>query len=631
VSDLISGPRLTTVSGPDLAVRTCARRLSPLGVKPVAGPDGWLTLDWGEAPAGAPSGVLDCRISWFGPSPMLAGLPGSERAVQALCGLMQLHGRDGGRPRPLGLEVTSVAAGLLAATGLLAAEVGRLRHRRVAAVETSVLQAGLLSVSHYLAAATCFDEWVPAPPAAGEGPPFRTADDQWFEMETLDPEVWKAFWLALGAPLGDLGRAWTLFRSRYYRGVCTLPPSLHDTTGRYTLGELAKVAESHGVSVVGLRDYAAVLADLGPDPGHPLVETVAPEGPEAPLAGLLPGLADDPEGLPLAGLRVVEATNRMQGPLAGLLLSMLGAEVTKVEPPGGDIGRGVPPLAGDIGSFFQCFNRGKNSVEIDLSSPGGRAALFDLAAEADVFLHNWRPGKARQWGLEAADLSAANPGIVYVQASGWGAGSPASHLVGTDFLVQAHVGTGHGLNPDGEPPFPSRVVLVDFMGALVTCEGILGGLYRRHRSGHGCRVDTSLLAGAMALQAHVLDELADGRENGRSRGRPRWGPLDYPLPTAEGYLALSVDHESLARLCRVCGVDPAHNGGAGVEQRVAEYLAEVPGGLLEEALMEAGVAYVLVPGDADVASVAADARISHLLVPLAGTSVAPASPWRFGL
>jgi len=200
--------------------------------------------------------------------------------------------------------------------------------------------------------------------------------------------------------------------------------------------------------------------------------------------------------------------------------------------------------------------------------------------------------------------------------------------VGTDFLVQAHVGTGHGLNPEGEPPFPSRVVLVDFMGALVTCEGILGGLYRRYRSGHGCRVDTSLLAGAMALQVHVLDELAHGGENGRSLGRPRWGPLDFPLPTAEGYLVLSVDDDSLARLCRLCGVDPAQNG---VEERVAAHLADVGGRLLEEALREAGVAYALVPGDADVASVAADARISHLFEPLAGTSVAPATPWRFGL
>ncbi|MBW3627399.1 MAG: CoA transferase [Actinobacteria bacterium] len=95
----------------------------------------------------------------------------------------------------------------------------------------------------------------------------------------------------------------------------------------------------------------------------------------------------------------------------------------------------------------------------------------------------------------------------------WPPWAPA--LLGTDFLVQAHAGVGNGLRPEGEPPFPSRVIVVDFMGALVTAEGVLGGLYVRERTGHGPRVATSLHPGAMILQDHLLTPLAAGRRDTR--------------------------------------------------------------------------------------------------------------------
>jgi crotonobetainyl-CoA:carnitine CoA-transferase CaiB-like acyl-CoA transferase len=602
--------------------------VDPAAVDPAA-------VDPGVVGAGADaSDRAECRVWWFGPAGVASGRPGSEAVVQALCGLMQLHGRDRGEPRPLGLEVASVAAGVLAAQGLTAAVLGRLRGRPPVATETSVLQAGLLSVSHYLAAATCPEEWVPAPPATGPGPPFATADGQWFEMETLDPEAWKGFWLRLDAPLADLGRAWTLFRSRYYRGVCTLPPSLHQASARHRLDDVADAAEAEGVSLSRLRDYREVLAEPGTAAGDAVVDALGdrPLGGQGPAGGHS-GPPDYPPvaaEAPLAGLHVVEATNRLQGPMAGLLLQMLGAHVTKVEPPGGDIGRTVPPMAGETGSFFLCFNRGKGSVELDLASPAGRRQLLSLAAGADVFLHNWRPGKVAEWGLEAHDLAVANPGLVYVQASGWGPRSPVSKLVGTDFLVQAYSGMGHGLHPDADPPFPSRLVLVDFMGALVTSEGALSGLFRRHTTGRGCRVDTSLLSGAMALQAHVLSALAAGTESGRRHGRPLWEPLDRPLETADGWLVLTVsDDEGFARLCRACGVDPRRGRRPDAEAAIAQCLPGAPAAVWEERLSEVGIPCVAVPAGSDAAAVARDPRLAELLEPLAGTSVAPASPWRF--
>ena len=597
-----------SITGPGLPVAVARRRLAPLGA-----------LDDAEGHG------LHCGISWYGPSGLGPDRVGSEATVQARSGLMHLHGRDAGGPRRLGLELASVAAGVLGACGVLAGLVARRRGGDAFALETSVLQAGLLAVSHYVAGATCGEEWVPAPPGPEPGPPFRSSDGHWFEIETLDPEAWKGFWYRLGAKGADLGRAWAVFRARYYRSTCTFPPGLHEATARFPLAELVYVAGEWGVSLAPLRTYEDVLAEPAGGP-HPVIE--ASEDPHRAEAG--PAPVPVRSALPLEGLRVVEATTRMQGPLAGLLLQMLGASVVKVEPPGGDFGRIVPPLAGDVGSFFACLNRGKRSVEIDLSGAPGRAELVELTEQSDVFLHNWRPGKAAEWRLDAPDLARSNPSLVYATASGWGEGPRAPALLGTDFLVQAHAGVGNGLRPEGEPPFPSRVIIVDFMGALVTAEGVLGGLYVRERTGCGTRVGTSLHAGAMTLQDHVLHPLAAGGDApGRHRGRPRWGRLDQPVATADDLLVVGLDSDgdALPALCRMCEVHP---GADDREQRVADRLATRPAAEWAEELAAAGVPGAALLESLDLATLPDDPALAPLFEPLAGPTRAPRSPWRFG-
>lgn len=599
--------RSLRLSGPSLAVETCRRRLDPIRL--VEGP----------------GAEVHTSLSWHGPAKVASGRPASEATVQALSGLMHLYGRDQGRPRRIGLEVASLAAGVLAGQGTLAALIGRSRGSRVTQVETSVLEGALMFACHYVAAATTDDETHFPPPQRGPGPPFASSDGHQVELETLDPEAWRTFWHRLGAAGADLGRAWALFRARYYSGRCTLPPGLHEATARHSLAELVAIAAECRVSLTPVRHYDEVLANPGCAAGHPVMDELATTAsPATTPARSVAGSADDDE-LPLAGIRVVETTTRMQGPLAGLLLQMLGAHVTKVEPPGGDFGRVVSPSAGGVGSFFLCLNRGKHSVEIDLATPAGKRELADLAAESDVFLHNWRPGKAAQWGLEADDLGRLNPALVYTEASGWGSMPEPAHLVGTDFLVQAHAGTGDGLCPEGEPAVPSRFLLTDCMGALNTCEGMLRGLYRREETGRGCRVGTSLFGGAMSLQAHVLEAMAAGREHQRRQGRPLWGPLDRPIDTTDGVLVVSPDGDALEYLCRVCGVSP----GPGAEQAVAERLAGGPAGEWEDLLVDAGVPCAVIDPDEDLAALTTDPRLGDLFEPLAGTSVVPRSPWSF--
>ncbi|MGH9151533.1 MAG: CoA transferase, partial [Acidimicrobiales bacterium] len=165
---------------PPLAAETCERRLRLVGA---------------ARPAAA---GVDCELSWHGRSRLPAGHPGSEAVAQALSGLMEVNGRDGGRPRRLGLDVASVAAGVLAATGILAAAVARCRGREVATVATSPLDAALVLLSHYFVVATGLGDAVPGPPLAAPGPPFRSADGVAFEIETLDPERWRELWARLG-------------------------------------------------------------------------------------------------------------------------------------------------------------------------------------------------------------------------------------------------------------------------------------------------------------------------------------------------------------------------------------------------------------------------------------------------
>jgi CoA:oxalate CoA-transferase len=589
-------------------MQTCARRLVAV-------------RDLEDSPV-----PVDVQVSWCGAAGFPPERQWSEATVQAACGLMAVHGWDHGQPRRLGLEVASVAAGVLAASGVMAARIGALRGRPVARVETSVLGAGLWLVAHHLAADTSEGDPLPSPPGPEPGPPFRSADGRWFEIEVFEPDGWKSFWEGLGAGNADLGRAWTAFRARYYRGRCSLPPGLHAAAAASSLAQIAAVATACRVSLSPVRTYLEVLRQPGLDRDRPLLG--GPTSSPGPARGEPGATGPSPGDLPLEGLRVVEATSRMQGPLAGLLLRMLGAEVVRVEPPGGDPGRLVSPVAGDTGSFFLCFNRGKETVELDLARPSGRSDLRELLADSDVFLHNWRPGKAAEWELDRAALAGDFPRLVHAEATGWDPVEENAHLIGTDFLVQAYAGYGDGLNPTGQPPFTSRALLTDCLGALVTCEGLLTALYRREVTGRAPSVRSSLLQGALAGSAHVLEAVARGYEgNGRCGGRPVWGPLDHPLGDPARPLVVSADDDGrLARLCGVCGVDPAARSREGTEQAVADVLAAGDADDWERRVTAAGVPAAAVA--TDLAALTADPRMGALIEPLSGTARAPASPWR---
>ncbi|WP_254716660.1 CoA transferase [Actinomadura sp. WMMB 499] len=244
---------------------------------------------------------------------------------------------------------------------------------------------------------------------------------------------------------------------------------------------------------------------LGPPrsaPGSPPVPGVPFSAAGAATASGFPAGSGVPTAGPLAGMRVVESTNRVQGPLAGHLLGLLGAEVVRLEPPGGDPLRGVPPMAGGgaCSARFLALNRGKAAVEADLKSAAGREAALRLAASADVFLQNWPPGRAARFGLDAADL----PALVYAHAGGWADALPEPQPMGTDYLVQAHSGVAALV--DG----PTLMTVTDVLGALIAAEGTVAGLLARARTGAGVSVGTALIDAARLLRAAVHSPVDDG-------------------------------------------------------------------------------------------------------------------------
>lgn len=205
---------------------------------------------------------------------------------------------------------------------------------------------------------------------------------------------------------------------------------------------------------------------------------------------------------PLAGIKVVEITSIYSGPMAGMMLGELGAHVVKVESPGSPDpvrASGLGPGPDGVNSIFYSLNRGKQFCAIDAKTDKGRELLFDLAASADVFIHNMRPGKAESLGLSYEALSAVNPGIICGAISGHGPDGPEAHLPAYDYVMQAKLGmVDHQRDREGRGDLVRQVV-VDKTSANALVQGILAALYMREKTGRGQRVEIPMVAAGLAF------------------------------------------------------------------------------------------------------------------------------------
>ncbi len=208
----------------------------------------------------------------------------------------------------------------------------------------------------------------------------------------------------------------------------------------------------------------------------------------------------------LDGLKVVDLSLFLPGPMLTCMLADHGAEVVKVEPPGGDPARMMEPFEAGQSFWFRTLNRGKRSVRLDLKSEAGRNHLWTLLETADVLVEGFRPGVMARLGFGYADVSARNPGIVYCSISAFGQDGPMAGHPAHDLGAQALTGfLSVNDGPDGTPVVPG-VPAADMAAGLTGCAAVLMALLGRARTGRGDFIDLSMAGALLPWSAHIAGE-----------------------------------------------------------------------------------------------------------------------------
>ncbi len=256
---------------------------------------------------------------------------------------------------------------------------------------------------------------------------------------------------------------------------------------------------------------------------------------------------------PLDGIRVVDLSRALSGPLCAMLLGDLGADVIKVEEPGvGDDSRhwGPPFQQGESAYFLSC-NRNKRGITLNLKRDGGRQALWRLIERADVLIQNFRPGLMEQLGFGYETVHARNPRLIYCSISAYGQDGPESRRPGYDIIMQ---GTTGATSVTGDPtgsPYRSGLPVCDVLSGQTALQAILAALFARERTGRGQHVDTTLLGATVAALGNFASSyLVSGVAPQRvGNSHPQIAPYDL-IRTADGYINIAGGNDDIFR--RVC-------------------------------------------------------------------------------
>lgn len=280
-------------------------------------------------------------------------------------------------------------------------------------------------------------------------------------------------------------------------------------------------------------------------------------------------------GGPLAGVRVLDLSAYIAGPYGCTLLADQGADVIKVEPPSGDNLRKYPSTLEAESRAFLGVNRGKRGLVLDLKQPDALAVLHELAQQADVLVHNFRPSVPARLGIAYEQLAELNPRLIYCAVTGYGETGPLKDKAGYDQVLQTMTGMCALQGKAGGPPEILYGSVVDYYASSMVAAGVASALYERERSGRGQYVGVSLLRSALALQsARLIWAEDEPKDVGRDM---RSGGITGLHPTGDGYLYISANTPHFWQaLCEKTGLlDLATNERYDSVRKRAEHRNEI--------------------------------------------------------
>jgi crotonobetainyl-CoA:carnitine CoA-transferase CaiB-like acyl-CoA transferase len=249
----------------------------------------------------------------------------------------------------------------------------------------------------------------------------------------------------------------------------------------------------------------------------------------------------------LEGIKVLSFTHFLQGPSAVQMLADAGADVIKIEAPGGAFERGwsgFDAFQEGVSIFFLLANRNQRSISLDLRNDKAKEIVLRLVREADVLVENYRPGVLDRLGFGYEAMSAVNPRLVYCSCSGYGSSGPYLKRPGQDMLLQAMSGMTMLSGRAGEPPTPFGTAIVDQHAAVLAAFGVVSALLSRERTGRGAKIDSNLLNAALDLQIEPLTYYLN-KGPLWERSDPPLGSRFHPAPygvykTKDGWIAISL-------------------------------------------------------------------------------------------
>lgn len=259
----------------------------------------------------------------------------------------------------------------------------------------------------------------------------------------------------------------------------------------------------------------------------------------------------------LNNMKVLDLSRVLAGPYCTMILGDLGAEVIKVEAPGGsDETRGWgPPFQNDVSAYYLCANRNKKSITADLKSQAGKTLIKQLVAESDVIINNFKVGTMEKFGLGYEEVAAINPGIVYCSITGFGETGPYKDLPGYDFIIQAMSGLMSITGDEKSGPQKMGVAITDILTGLYACIGIQAALLERTLSGKGQKLDISLYDSAVSSLVNIGSNYLMSGKVPTALGNSHANIVPYQtFRTKDGEMAIAVGNDrQFQKLCNIIG------------------------------------------------------------------------------